>query len=84
RRDARLLAQPAPQQVGPFRSRQPPTDLLERAHSLCIALSAVGFVSAMLGIVCYAWTVQPRAVGVVASAATAVCVFGSIGVMGLV
>ncbi|KAA1470397.1 hypothetical protein DENSPDRAFT_696854 [Dentipellis sp. KUC8613] len=72
------------EQVGPFRSRQPPTELLQRAHSLCIALSAIGFVSAMLGIVCYAWAVQPRAVGIVASVATAVCVFGSIGVMGLV
>ncbi|TFK50986.1 hypothetical protein OE88DRAFT_1660161 [Heliocybe sulcata] len=69
-RDPRLV------QVGPF-SRQPPIKILERVHSLCLWTSAVGFVLALMGILCFSWSVMPRSVSVVSSACLAVCVLGS-------
>lgn len=55
-------------QVGPFRG-QPPTHLLGRCHTLCIFLAFLGFVLALMGIVCFAWDRYPTSV----SAFTTVC-----------
>lgn len=60
------------EQVGPFR-RKPPTHLLSRCHSLCIALSALGFAMALMGILCFGWARQPTAVSVVATACMGIC-----------
>ena len=69
---------PRLEQVGPFfSSKQPPTHLLSRCHALCISLASVGFVLALLGIVCYAWAVQPVSVAAFSSGIFAVCLISS-------
>ncbi|OBZ69901.1 hypothetical protein A0H81_10379 [Grifola frondosa] len=47
------------EQVGPFRRGQPPTHLLDHCHSLCMWLAAVGFVFALVGVLCFAWARLP-------------------------
>lgn len=70
------------EQVGPgFRTRQPPTALLERAYVLSIFMTAAGFVLAIVGIVCYAWASQPGSVAWVATVGCAVCALGAGGIM---
>jgi len=64
---------PRLEQVGPFSSKQPPTALLSRCHSLCISLAAVGFILALMGILCYAWAVQPLSVAAFSSGIMALC-----------
>ncbi|KZT21043.1 hypothetical protein NEOLEDRAFT_1099703 [Neolentinus lepideus HHB14362 ss-1] len=64
-------------QVGPF-SRQPPIMLLQRVHTLCLWTSAVGFVLALMGILCFSWSMMPRSVSIFASACLGVCVVGSV------
>jgi len=64
---------PRLEQVGPFSSKQPPTALLSRCHSLCIYLAAVGFILALMGILCYAWAVQPLSVAAFSSGIMALC-----------
>ena len=69
---------PRLEQVGPF-SRQPPTGLLERCHALCIILASVGFVLALMGIVCYAWALQPVSVAAFSTAMLGVCLLAGAG-----
>jgi len=54
------------EQVGPFMWNVP-SHLLSRTHALCVFLAAVGFILAIVGILCYAWASQPRAVSIFAS-----------------
>ncbi|KAL1746645.1 hypothetical protein HDZ31DRAFT_81033 [Schizophyllum fasciatum] len=49
-------ADPHLEQVGPFAMLQPPTHLLSRCHALCLWLSALGFVLAIMGIACFSWS----------------------------
>lgn len=74
-RDPRLV------QVGPF-SRQPPIKLLARVHSLCLWTSAVGFILALMGILCFSWSQMPRSVSIFASACLGICVIGSVFTIG--
>ena len=69
---------PRLEQVGPF-SRQPPTELLERCHALCITLASVGFVLALMGIVCYAWALQPVSVAAFSTAMLGICLLAGAG-----
>ncbi|KAJ6631579.1 hypothetical protein B0H10DRAFT_1979433 [Mycena sp. CBHHK59/15] len=64
------------EQVGPFQ-RKPPTHLLSRCHNLCILLTFIGFVLALLGIVAFAWNQQTIAVAVVTFASTGICCAGA-------
>src|ERR1700691_4932501 len=64
---------PRLEQVGPFSLKQPPTALLSRCHSLCIYLAALGFILALMGILCYAWAVQPLSVAAFSSGVMALC-----------
>jgi len=59
-------------QVGPFKG-QPPTHLLARCHTLCIFLTALGFVLALMGIMCFAWDRLPLSVSVSSSFFMAMC-----------
>ncbi|EKM53385.1 uncharacterized protein PHACADRAFT_186064 [Phanerochaete carnosa HHB-10118-sp] len=52
-------ANPTLEQVGPLRRGKPPTHLLENCHTLCMILSVVGFVLAMVGIMSYVWAMLP-------------------------
>jgi len=61
------------EQVGPFSNGQPPTNLLRRCHSLCMWLAAVGFVLALMGIICFAWALMPTTVSVFSSVCAGVC-----------
>ncbi|KAI0645411.1 hypothetical protein C8Q79DRAFT_1119160 [Trametes meyenii] len=55
------------EQVGPFRRGQPPTHLLDHCHSLCMWMAAVGFVLALVGVLCFAWARLARSGGIFAS-----------------
>lgn len=66
--------------VGRF-TRKPPTHLLSRCHSLCIALAAFGFVLAVAGIVCFAWARHPIGVSVFSSACAGVCLIAGVAVL---
>ncbi|KAJ7287166.1 hypothetical protein C8J57DRAFT_1167165 [Mycena rebaudengoi] len=67
------------EQVGPFQ-RKPPTHLLSRFHNLCVLLTFVGFILAMLGIVAFAWSQQPLSVSIVATVSTVSCFLGAVWV----
>ena len=69
------------EQVGPFRTRQPPTGLLERAHTLCISMATVGFVLIMIGIVFWVWAQLPRSVSVAATAVVVMCTGPAVGIL---
>ena len=62
------------EQVGPFRRGRPPTHLLDHCHSLCMWLSIVGFVQALVGVLCFAWSKLSLSGGVFGSICMAVCV----------
>ena len=66
------------EQVGPFRRGQPPTHLLDHCHSLCMGLSAVGFVLAITGVMCFAWSRLPPSSGIFASVCCAACVVSGV------
>ncbi|KAF9228444.1 hypothetical protein BS17DRAFT_339001 [Gyrodon lividus] len=59
--------------VGPFVSKTS-SHLLNRIHALCVALASIGFVLAIVGILCYAWALHPPAVSIFTSA----CLGGAI------
>ncbi|KAI0718973.1 hypothetical protein C8T65DRAFT_737000 [Cerioporus squamosus] len=61
------------EQVGPFRRGQPPTHLLDHLHSVCMWLSIVGFVLALAGVLCFAWSRLALSGGVFASVCMVVC-----------
>ena len=63
------------EQVGPFRRGQPPTHLLDHLHSVCMWLSVVGFVLALIGVLCFAWSRLALSGGVFASVCMAICLF---------
>ena len=54
------------EQVGPFMGSVS-SHLLSRTHTLCVCLAAIGFVLAIVGILCYAWASQPKEVSIFAS-----------------
>ena len=61
-------ANPHIEQVVPFLSNVSSHRLLSRTHALCVFLAAAGFILAIVGILCYAWALQPRVVSIFASA----------------
>jgi hypothetical protein len=64
-------------QVGPFQN-YPPTHLLHRCHALCVILTTVGFVLALMGILCFAWDRLPLSVSVSASCFMAMCLLSGV------
>ena len=71
-------ADPHLEQVGPFRRGQPPTHLLDHCHTLCMWLTAMGFVLAMVGVVYFAWTRLARSGGIFAAGCMFVCLAMSV------
>jgi hypothetical protein len=69
---------PQLEQVGPFRRGQPPTNLLEACHTLCMLLSVLGFIMAMVGVLCYTWAMLPRSSGILSSACIGFCVIAAV------
>lgn len=59
-------------QVGPFQ-RKPPTELLSRCHSLCVFLTFLGFIFAIIGLISFAWNQLPLSIGIAASVAMGFC-----------
>ena len=60
-------------QVGPFKTKAP-TLLLSRCHSLCVFLTFLGFLLAIMGLMSFAWDRLPLSIGIGASVALGVCV----------
>ena len=67
-------ADPHIEQVVSFMSNVPSHRLLSRTHALCVFLAAAGFILAIVGILCYAWALQPRVVSIFASTCLGVAV----------
>lgn len=72
-----LSSHPHLVQVGPLLG-EPPTHIIERCHALCVFLSAVGFILALMGITTFAWARFSRSVQVVATACTVFCTVAGI------
>lgn len=63
---------PRLEQVGPFQGPAP-TELLARCHSLCVFLSFLGFLLALMGSISYTWDKLPRSIAISASTAMVFC-----------
>jgi len=59
-------------QVGPFQKKIP-TGLLTRCHSLCVLLTFLGFLLAIMGLISFAWDQLPLSIGIAASVAMGFC-----------
>ncbi|KAJ3901671.1 hypothetical protein F5879DRAFT_311620 [Lentinula edodes] len=70
-------ANPQLVQTGPFQ-RQPPINLLSRCHTLCLVITALGFILAMVGVLCYAWDGQSTSVAIITSASICLCLLSCI------
>ncbi|KAJ3724371.1 hypothetical protein C8R42DRAFT_448190 [Lentinula raphanica] len=70
-------ANPQLVQIGPFQ-RQPPINLLSRCHTLCLVTTALGFIMAMVGVVCYAWDGQATSVAIVTSVSICLCLLSCV------
>jgi hypothetical protein len=68
---------PRLEQVGPFQG-PPPSELLERCHSLCVFLSFLGFLFALVGSISFTWDKLPRSIGISTSIATILCMAAAI------
>lgn len=64
-------------QVGPFQ-RQPPTELVARCYSLCLFLSFVGFILALIGAISFAWDRLPWSISIFISILTVLCLVAAI------
>ncbi|KAL6305173.1 hypothetical protein BKA93DRAFT_731610 [Sparassis latifolia] len=64
---------PRLEQFGPFQMDKPPTVLLERCHSLCILFAAVGFVLAIVGVICFMWARMIGSPSIFATVCAGVC-----------
>ncbi|KAE9411635.1 hypothetical protein BT96DRAFT_1029994 [Gymnopus androsaceus JB14] len=63
--------------TGPFQ-RQPPVNLLSRCHTLCMVTTAVGFILAIIGTLCYAWAGQSTSVAIITSVTIGICLISCI------
>ena len=68
---------PRLEQVGPFQG-PPPTELLARCHSLCVFLTFLGFLLALVGSISFTWDKLPRSIGIATSLATILCFLAAI------
>lgn len=59
-------------QVGPFQ-RPPPTLLLSRCHLLCVLLSFLGFILALMGLMAFAWDRLPLNASIFSSICMGLC-----------
>jgi hypothetical protein len=66
-------------QVGPFRTKAP-TELLSRCHSLCVFLTFLGFLLALMGLLSFSWNGLPLSLGVGASVSMGVCFVAGISI----
>ncbi|KAF9061818.1 hypothetical protein BDP27DRAFT_1337620 [Rhodocollybia butyracea] len=64
-------------QIGPFQ-RQPPVNLLSRCHTLCLITTALGFIFAIVGVLCYSWENQATSVAIVTSVSIGLCLISSV------
>ena len=68
---------PRLEQVGPFQG-PPPTELLARCHSLCVFLSFLGFLFALVGSISFTWDKLPLSISISTSIATILCLVAAI------
>lgn len=68
------------EQVG-FWSPNISSHMLSRVHALCIVLAGVGFMLAIMGIVMYAWALQPREVSILVTVFLGTAVLATHGVL---
>ncbi|KAF8806556.1 hypothetical protein BYT27DRAFT_6630786 [Phlegmacium glaucopus] len=68
-------------QVGPFWHGQPPIELLARCRSLCIFLSFLGFLFAIIGALSFSWGRLPLSVSICSSVLTGLCVVAALSIL---
>ncbi|KAF8806554.1 hypothetical protein BYT27DRAFT_7141176 [Phlegmacium glaucopus] len=68
-------------QVGPFWHGRPPIELLARCRSLCIFLSFLGFLFAIIGALSFAWGRLPLTVSIFSSVLTGLCVVAALSIL---
>lgn len=72
--------EPHLEQVG-FWSHAISSHMLSRVHALCITLAAIGFALAIMGILLYAWALQPKEVSIFATLCFGIAVLAMHGVL---
>ncbi|KAF8439754.1 hypothetical protein L210DRAFT_3480196 [Boletus edulis BED1] len=70
-------ADPHIEQVVPCLPHASSHRLLSRTHGLCVFLAVVGFILAIIGILCYAWAFQPASVSIFASVSLGVALLST-------
>lgn len=68
---------PRLEQVG-FFQRSPPAELLERCRSLCVFLTFLGFLLALVGALLFTWDKLPRSISIPTSIATFLCLLAAV------
>jgi multisubunit Na+/H+ antiporter MnhG subunit len=63
-------------------ANRPPAHLLQQTHSIATITATVGFVFAIVGVLCYAWSQQARSVSIFSSACVGACFLISLVVVG--
>ncbi|KAG6377913.1 hypothetical protein JVT61DRAFT_14702 [Boletus reticuloceps] len=71
-------ADPHIEQVVPFLSHASSHRLLSRTHGVCVFLASLGFILAIIGILSYAWALQPASVSIFASACLGVALLAMV------
>ena len=61
-------ANPHIERVASFASNLTSHRVLNRTHTVCVFLAVVGFVLAIIDILCYSWALAPKSVGIFTSA----------------
>jgi len=69
-----FTADPHLEHRGPFGIPAPPINLLRKCNSLCMWLTAIGSVLALMGVLCSTWSAMPESVGIFTSACAGFCV----------
>lgn len=74
-------ANPQLVQTGPFQSHGPPVNLLSRCHTWCMFTTAIGFVLAIVGTLCYAWAGQTTSVAIITSVTIGACLISCVAIV---
>jgi len=69
-----FTADPHLEHRGPFGLPTPPISLLRKCNSLCMWLTAIGAVLALMGVICSTWSTMPESVSIFTSACAGFCV----------
>lgn len=73
-----FTADPHLEHRGPFGIPTPPINLLRKCNLLCMWLTAIGSILALMGVICSTWSTMPESVSIFTSACAGFCVVPAI------